>query len=140
MARIGDARPPKQPRPHGKAKNEKFYNSKAWRDASKAWRLHNEPLCPVCMAMGILEDITPGTRAATDHIITIEAGGAMLDPRNFMGLCGPGSPFNHHQQKTALENSGLFVDFQLSENGQKIPAAGERERVIEIMSGVYLGV
>jgi hypothetical protein len=135
MARIGDAKPPKPPRQHGKAKNERFYNSKAWRDASKAWRLHNEPLCPACYEMGRLEDITPGTRGATDHIIPIERGGAMLDPRNFMGLCGPGSIFNHHQAKTALENAGMFIDFRLNEDGRKVPAYGERERIIGILSG-----
>jgi hypothetical protein len=135
MPRLKSASPQKPPRPHGKAKNEKFYNTAAWRKASAAFRLHQEPLCPACMEMGILEDITPGTRGATDHIIPIEQGGAPLDPRNFMGLCGPGSAWNHHQSKTALENAGFFTDFELNEDGKKVPAPGERERIIKKLAG-----
>ena len=87
------------------------------------------------MAMGRLEDITPGTKGATDHVIPMAQGGAQIDPRNFMGLCGPGSAWNHHQQKTALENAGHFIDFVLNENGEKIPAPGEKEKIIAYMAG-----
>jgi len=58
-----------------------FYSSKAWREARAVW-LADHPLCVDCMADKRLVAAT-----VVDHIVEINAGGAMLDPDNFQSLC-----------------------------------------------------
>ena len=72
--------------------NAKFYNSAAWRKASRAHK-QKHPLCVQCKEKGI-------TTAAehTDHIIPIEQGGAMLQESNLQSLCK-----RCHSIKTAKE-------------------------------------
>jgi 5-methylcytosine-specific restriction protein A len=58
-----------------------FYSSKAWREARASW-LADHPLCVDCLADKQLVAAT-----VVDHIVEINAGGAMLDAANFQSLC-----------------------------------------------------
>ena len=59
--------------------NDAFYNSKAWREASAAFK-RQHPLC-------INFDEYHGASAITDHIVPIRDGGAVWDVDNWQALC-----------------------------------------------------
>ena len=59
-----------------------FYNSRAWRQASKA-HLAEEPLCRQCMKQGMLV-----AAVITDHIVPIKAGADPWDTTNWQSICG----------------------------------------------------
>ena len=60
-----------------------------WRKVAKAHKRAN-PLCVECLQLGITEPV-----AITDHIISIDDGGAKLDVNNLQSLCA-----KHHNSKT----------------------------------------
>ena len=64
-----------------KAANYSFYNSKQWRESSKAYR-RKHPLCVMCEKEGIIKEAT-----TTDHIIPINKGGSIWDSNNWQSLC-----------------------------------------------------
>ena len=66
-----------------------FYNSRAWRRASKN-HLEDEPLCRKCGAIAVM----------TDHVIPIKRGGSKWDASNWQSLCQ-----SCHARKSAEEGS-----------------------------------
>ena len=76
--------------------DQSFYNSTAWRKASRAYRLLN-PLCAVCLHLG---EVTACD--VTDHAIPISEDGARMDQRNWLGLC-----HRCHNRKSGMEAHGL---------------------------------
>ena len=82
----------KREQPQKRNKNEKFYNSKAWRNL-RANYIQRNPICVMCKAQGKL---TPGDHI--DHIRPIEQGGAALDESNLQTLC-----ISCHARKTLKE-------------------------------------
>lgn len=105
------------------------YNSK-WEKASRIYRLNN-PICPVCEALGEATDITPGQRkGSTDHVIRISKGGSMYDYQNLMGLCN-----YHHDLKSWMESAGK-IDWLIGERndyGYLVPTKAERQQVIDML-------
>ena len=74
--------------------HQKFYSTRPWIRASKAYR-QQHPLCQQCQVKGI---ITPADVA--DHIQPIQAGGDRFDWNNLQSLC-----HSCHNSKTAKENA-----------------------------------
>jgi hypothetical protein len=72
--------------------NDTFYNSKEWRNVSKAVRTA-EPLCRECMRTGRIKPAT-----LVDHIRPIRQGGAKYDLDNLQPLCT-----RCHNKKSATE-------------------------------------
>lgn len=61
--------------------NYAFYNNSVWRKLSKAYKIKN-PLCVMCLQKG---RVTPVD--VTDHVVSIDDGGAKLDESNLQSLC-----------------------------------------------------
>lgn len=74
---------PTERKPHQRLNpNAAFYNSRAWRKASKLYLMqHPFCECPKCAASD-----KPLTAQMVDHITPINQGGASLDPRNFQAM------------------------------------------------------
>lgn len=66
-----------------------FYNSTNWRKTSKMARMEN-PVCAIC---------NKRYSEMTDHIISINVGGARLDGRNLLTMCN-----QCHNIKRGLES------------------------------------
>lgn len=93
-----------------------------WTVSSRLYRQVN-PLCAICEAQGLLSDATPGARkGVVDHIIRVNAGGAMYDNRNMMTICR-----SHHDAKSRLEGKGWTCDM-IGTYGSLVPA--NRSKVI----------
>ncbi len=73
--------------------NNKFYQSKAWRDL-RAVKLDQFPLCEECQRKGITT-----LAQMVDHIVPINQGGAPLDMENLQSLCHP-----CHNRKSGIES------------------------------------
>jgi 5-methylcytosine-specific restriction enzyme A len=99
-----------------------FYNSPAWRSVRRS-HISGEPYCVACAAEGTFTDCTFG--GVVDHVVRIQAGGAPLDPRNFMTLCPP-----HHDAKSRMERHGLTVDAE-GPDGGKYPTKEGKKATIE---------
>ena len=78
--------------------NTGFYNSWPWRKKSKAFKINN-PLCIECERNDLIVPVK-----VVDHIIPINAGGAMLDDDNLQSLCE-----SCHNRKSANESKGYGV-------------------------------
>ncbi len=76
-------------------KNNKFYNSTAWRKV-RANFVKSNPVCVDCLAIG---RVTPVD--VVDHIEEINDGGATLDPANLQSLCHA-----HHNKKSSAHRVG----------------------------------
>jgi len=61
--------------------NYKLYNSRKWRNASKAFKVEN-PLCIKCLQEGRTTQ-----SYVTDHIQPIRKGGSIWDENNWQALC-----------------------------------------------------
>lgn len=61
---------------YGKSPNN-FHNSPVWRALSHRMR-REQPWCPICER---------NYATMTDHIVSISAGGAPLDPDNLLPMC-----------------------------------------------------
>lgn len=97
-----------------------FYNSKAWRKLSTAYR-QSRPLCEVSDAMGEVVGAD-----VTDHIIPISMGGARWDLHNLMALS-----HEVHNRKRGLEAHGWCAEAIDTMHGL-IPA--HRQQVIDKLS------
>jgi 5-methylcytosine-specific restriction endonuclease McrA len=102
--------------------NQKLYNSSTWRKTSKRKRMEN-PLCEVCKSINLITG-----SEVTDHIITINEGGAILDDNNHMAMC-----HNHHNKKSGMEkHKPILVDFIYNAYGEKIPK--NKTDIIELLT------
>lgn len=102
--------------------DQAFYQSPAWRTARK-WHLKAHPLCSVCGS-----DCTGPRAGAIDHIVAINAGGSRLHEYNLWTLCK-----TCHDTKSRMEQHGLVVA-SWGDEGERIPAAGEKERIKQLIS------
>lgn len=102
--------------------DQEFYQSAAWRTARK-WHIQANPICSACGA-----DCTKLMMGVIDHIVAISAGGSRLHPDNLWTLC-----VDCHKWKTSMEKNGLTVA-AYGEDGDKIPAASERERIKQLIN------
>lgn len=133
MVKIKIAKIKPKKRERQRSKNKDFYNTTAWRTVSYDFRNNTSPLCEACLEMGIMTDITPGDKkGVTDHVVPISKGGAMLDDRNFMGLCGVNSFFNHHAVKSGIELK-FDIDCIETPNGFIPTQRGKREVIEKIL-------
>jgi len=89
--------------------NMKFYNSKAWRTTSKAYR-RDHPVCENCMHKGRTKAVNH-----VDHVISIQQGGHKYHIDNLMSLC-----INCHSSKTIAEQKQILVKYA-GKFGQYIP-------------------
>lgn len=108
-------------RTSSQSEDQKFYNTTAWRNATKRYRNAN-PMCEVCDSVGVDEPAR-----LTDHIVPIQAGGSNMDPRNWMGMC-----HYHHNRKRGYESRGKVVATRGS-YGDYTPS--DRHDVITMLSG-----
>ena len=68
----------------------------------------------------------------TDHIIPVEMGGSMYDPRNHASLCDYDKGACH-ARKSGMESRGQpIVSFIFNEWGEKIPL--DRESFFKVLS------
>lgn len=103
--------------------NQKFYNSKKWRDCSKVYRAGN-PLCEVCLYLNDLIDAE-----MVDHVIPIRLGGDPYDERNLMAMS-----HRQHNRKSGMEKSrGVLVSHIVNDAGYKIPK--NREDILVLLMG-----
>ena len=70
-----------------------FYNSRAWRNFSIAYR-HRHPLCVKCQARGIITQAQ-----VVDHIVPIRKGADPFNTDNLQSLC-----HNCHNSKSGRRN------------------------------------
>jgi len=70
--------------------NQRFYNSRKWRNKAKSHKARN-PLCIECLAEG-----KTSLAEVTDHINPIDKGGDKFADSNLQSLC-----HYHHNKKTA---------------------------------------
>lgn len=75
--------------------NNKFYQSKAWRDL-RALKIEQFPLCEECQRKRITT-----LAQVVDHVVPINEGGAKLDMVNLQSLCNP-----CHNRKSGQEAHG----------------------------------
>jgi 5-methylcytosine-specific restriction endonuclease McrA len=87
-------------KPTYKSNNDDFYNSSKWRNFSRRFR-RLYPLCQSCNNVG---KITDGV--VTDHIISINVGGAVWDERNCQSLCRACD-----QKKRSDESRGVILPY-----------------------------
>lgn len=73
--------------------SDPFYRSLAWREARAAY-IRTHPTCEVPTCSKPAKHV--------DHKRARRAGGASLDPANFMALC-----HSHHSEKTARRDGGF---------------------------------
>ena len=113
---------PKRKAQEGRRNNNyKFYNSQKWRKCATTYRLNN-PLCEVCQANSIITG-----SEVTDHIITINEGGAVFDNRNHMAMC-----HQHHNTKSGKEkHQATLTTWKYNEQGDKIPV--DRNDIITLL-------
>lgn len=114
--------PRRKPHEGRRVKNNSFYNSRAWRKASIAYRTSN-PLCEVYKAQG---KIIPSDMV--DHIIRIEAGGARFDEANLMAM-------NHakHNKKSGMEKTrSKLVKAKKNSDGDLVPV--DRTDIFKILN------
>lgn len=78
-------------------KNEKLYNSAAWKSLRKKG-ISEHPLCAACLAEGIVTETEH-----IDHVIPHRQDSDRFLVNLFQGLCAA-----HHTQKTRLENQGIY--------------------------------
>lgn len=97
-------------------RNQKFYNSKAWRRTARAYAESVHYLCEQDLDDGILTDTSARWAGVTDHIIPINEGGAKFDYRNLQRL----SRVNH-DAKSGREAQGIIEEWELLPNGEKVP-------------------
>lgn len=103
--------------------DQSFYGSKLWRKTRKQ-HIYQNPLCEVHLSLDKYVDCTFGGHV--DHITPTEQGGALLDDRNLMTLCP-----SCHNRKSGIEmHEKCLVQTTETVEGL-IPAAGEKEKVIE---------
>ena len=76
---------------------------------------------PLCEAHTFAGYVAPA--AVTDHIIAVSAGGAKLDPANFMCLC-----HECHNRKSAMEKVNRFTF------AGRVPTDSERLEVLQILA------
>lgn len=90
--------------------------------------MQEAPYCEACMAAGTVKGLVHG--AHIDHIVRRKDGGAPLDTRNLQTLCRA-----HHDRKNGLEkNRGALVAFT-GEHGERVPAPGEKDKLIKLLIG-----
>lgn len=100
-----------------------FYHSPGWR-ALRRVQLAVSPICEVHESIGRLVDCTKGH--PIDHIVPISRGGSRTHNLNLMTLC-----VSCHDNKSRLEaRHGCMVE-TVGEDGFKVPAPGEKEKLIQ---------
>ena len=104
--------------------DNKFLKSNSWL-TKRVQYLHENPLCEVHLSIDQYIDCTFGE--PIDHVVPRgNQGGALLDERNLMTLCA-----SCHNRKSGLEMHEKCL-VQTTETAEGlIPAAGEKEKVIE---------
>lgn len=116
---------PNEPRKQTQSEDRRqaLYKSSAWMKLRKN-QLFAVPCCEVHEAAGQLIDVTEGGHI--DHIVPWDTqGGAPLDERNLMTLC-----VSCHGTKTMWERNGYLKAVTIGEDGQRLPAPGEKDRII----------
>lgn len=121
---------PKEQQPRQPTSDQVFYNSGPWRRLRKQ-QIKIAPFCEVHLTKQELIDCTFGT--PIDHLVPITEGGARLAMENLLTLCE-----TCHSRKSALESKRGCLINTVTADGEKIPAEGERERLIEELAK-YIG-
>lgn len=88
-------------------------------------QISDSPYCEAHLKKGALVDCAQNGHI--DHIIPRTHGGAKLDRNNLMTLCA-----SCHSHKTRLERN-IHIDY-VGDYGSYIPAAGEKERILELLT------
>lgn len=102
----------KKPPPTNTTTTPSPYNNRAWKRASirkrKQATIDGDGYgCEPCRSVGVMS-----TADVTDHMVRIEAGGAMNDPRNHMAMCTL-----CHNKKRGYEGSGWTLDSKMGMDG-----------------------
>lgn len=109
------------------AERKRFYDSTAWQRV-RSIQISTVPYCEACFLQRTITDCTHG--APIDHIVPINHGGAELDSNNLMTLCP-----SHHDRKSAMErHNGCLVEYH-GEEGARVPAPGEKEKLLTKLIG-----
>lgn len=99
-----------------------------WTMTSRLYRQAN-PVCAICEAQGVVKDATPGEKkGVVDHIVRVNAGGAIYDAQNLMTVCQ-----YHHDAKSRLEGMG-WTCATFGKYGNFVPS--NKEQTIEMLSSL----
>lgn len=90
--------------------NQAFYNSGAWRLASKS-NLQDNPLCQACHSAGNIKAAN-----LTDHAVPINRGGSKFNRKNHLSLC-----HDCHNRKSGLESHTPILCDTWTVDGELLP-------------------
>ena len=95
--------------------NQRFYNSTTWRKCSTTFREKDDNL--ICHVQRQYAPDFPLPSQVTDHIISINAGGARWDDKNFIPMSR-----KWHDIKRGIEaHKDILVDYKQNWKGEKVP-------------------
>jgi 5-methylcytosine-specific restriction endonuclease McrA len=114
-----------KPKPKLGTSDQSFYNSQTWRKARKAYIAEhpNNSLCRASLERGVFVSAD-----VVDHVVPISAGGAKLDPDNFMSLS-----HRYHNSKRGFESHGFVPDSIDTPNGRIPTKQGVKETLDKLL-------